>query len=458
MDISQFFMDYNNSMSKEDLIKITSENFEQIKELSNLNITYDFIKKLLNSKKLDIENLYISKKGLRTFWYISGFAYLEILTLSKEYLDMYPIDKLVKQENRILTNAWNEKDYNSFFSRIEQRFAFSFFTEHINEIPEEKLYRIFRKLYVKSDYGFNKINYKLIEKIFLLNKDKNYKKKLTSDRNGYMTIYRGMTEKSTNIDKSYSWTTDIDTAIYFATRFNSLNSKIYKASIRIDNIIDYVDTRNESEVLLLSKDLENIEKLDYYNLNEELITELTFNGYIDYYNHLKSLINEEWFDRPNGIHGVMHIKRTLFLTLILSYFENLNSLDSDILAYSVLLHDIGRDNDNKDNEHGVKSVKKIEELKLYKSLNMDFIFEKEDNLIINYIIKNHAIKDSLGIENVLNEEFIKDKDRAVKLLKLFKDCDNLDRVRISDLNIKYLRSDSAKKMVLIAHQLLANLR
>lgn len=40
------------------------------------------------------------------------------------------------------------------------------------------------------------------------------------------------------------------------------------------------------------------------------------------------------------------------------------------------------------------------------------------------------------------------------MLSYFKDADGLDRVRLGDLNVDYLRTDIAKKMPLIAQRLL----
>lgn len=65
---------------------------------------------------------------------------------------------------------------------------------------------------------------------------------------------------------------------------------------------------------------------------------------------------------------------------------------------------------------------------------------------VKYIIENHCISDRNGIKAV--ENYNVDKDTAVYLLKVFKDCDALDRTRTNDLDEKYLRFPESKKLLL----------
>ncbi|MHB8132284.1 MAG: hypothetical protein ACYDEX_25300 [Mobilitalea sp.] len=44
--------------------------------------------------------------------------------------------------------------------------------------------------------------------------------------------------------------------------------------------------------------------------------------------------------------------------------------------------------------------------------------------------------------------------RSIELLKIFKDCDNLDRVRLGDLDVRYLRNQYSAKLVSVADRLL----
>jgi len=48
------------------------------------------------------------------------------------------------------------------------------------------------------------------------------------------------------------------------------------------------------------------------------------------------------------------------------------------------------------------------------------------------------------------------RDEVDFLLRYFKDTDGLDRVRIHDLNVTYLRTEIARKLPLVAQQLLEN--
>lgn len=43
------------------------------------------------------------------------------------------------------------------------------------------------------------------------------------------------------------------------------------------------------------------------------------------------------------------------------------------------------------------------------------------------------------------------------LYECFKDCDALDRVRLGDLDVSYLRKEESKERVALAHQLLTGI-
>ena len=69
---------------------------------------------------------------------------------------------------------------------------------------------------------------------------------------------------------------------------------------------------------------------------------------------------------------------------------------------------------------------------------------------------NHCLDDNMA--ETLDEYFIDNRERAVRLLKLFKDSDGLDRVRINDLNVKYLRYPVSRELVSFAEYLLREMR
>jgi hypothetical protein len=164
-----------------------------------------------------------------------------------------------------------------------------------------------------------------------------------------------------------------------------------------------------------------------------------------------SMLRREWFFSPDGIHGLMHIKRVLTHSLLLSDEMDYNENDTNLLCLCCIYHDIGRTNDYIDENHGVESCKKI------LRLNLSAPEKEEDVNIMNFIIAGHCVNDNTAVENIDDYE-ICDFSRAVRMFKLFKDCDALDRVRIDMLDENYLRYEQSKKYVSYAWELFKNPR
>jgi len=162
---------------------------------------------------------------------------------------------------------------------------------------------------------------------------------------------------------------------------------------------------------------------------------------------------KKYFFDPKGIHGVGHMKRVLFISLILAYLEKLNSKDIDILANCSLFHDIGRINNHEDTLHGTFSYEKAVKNDLLRDIPND-----EESQITKLIITTHSMDDSLMPSRVNNFKGIEDKERGLRLLKIFKDADGLDRVRFGGLDERYLRTEHAPELVMIAEKLLNDIR
>lgn len=180
---------------------------------------------------------------------------------------------------------------------------------------------------------------------------------------------------------------------------------------------------------------------------ESILNTLDSKGYIDtYYNQANDDKFPSYFTNPHSIHGVLHAKRVLLMSLALSHLNNLNKADTDILAKASLYHDIGRTHDGVCYEHGKESIQKALKLGLIDGeIN-------EENEILRYVVVNHCLHDNMA--ESMDKYFIADRERAIKLLKLFKDSDGLDRVRINDLNVKYLRCPVSRDLVPFAKYLL----
>ena len=164
------------------------------------------------------------------------------------------------------------------------------------------------------------------------------------------------------------------------------------------------------------------------------------------YHKYNQLIVPHFYHHPDGIHGMSHVRRTLIFLLVLAYLDKLSDEHTRILAYASVYHDIGRQNDGADQYHGYDSYQKVIELGLLDTL------QDNEVCLIKELIERHAIHDidAFSLETI--DEDIRDEVRF--LLRYFKDADGLDRVRIHDLNVAYLRTEIARKMPLVAQQLL----
>ena len=72
-----------------------------------------------------------------------------------------------------------------------------------------------------------------------------------------VTVYRGVTSYNAQNVRALSWTLDYDTAVWFAHRFGE-DGMVYQAQIKKEHIFALLTGRNESEVVLDPKYLEDI--------------------------------------------------------------------------------------------------------------------------------------------------------------------------------------------------------
>ena len=145
------------------------------------------------------------------------------------------------------------------------------------------------------------------------------------------------------------------------------------------------------------------------------------------------------------IHGQGHIERVMLLGALIARGEKLTKHETALLLFACSYHDIGRVNDRRDDLHGRRSAMMIEE----KGLWEHFGEGSEDELrAVQAAICTHSINDTMFEE--LAEEFgVKEELMPLCRTVCFclKDADNLDRVRLHDLDAKYLRSEASQNLV-----------
>ena len=143
------------------------------------------------------------------------------------------------------------------------------------------------------------------------------------------------------------------------------------------------------------------------------------------------------------VHGLGHIERTMVHGAMCAQAEKLNGADTSLLLDMCSYHDTGRESDWLDGAHGLRSSLKLEALTGRTG---------EDLKTMMAGVEAHSIGDKF-LEDVLEKHAPADRDRARNLAQLLKDADGLDRVRIKDLNPRYLRRESSRKRAAFAQEL-----
>lgn len=144
-------------------------------------------------------------------------------------------------------------------------------------------------------------------------------------------------------------------------------------------------------------------------------------------------------------HGVGHIERTMLYGAMIAQDRGFDEEWTRLLLMCCSYHDIGRHNDKYDLEHGRLSAEKIGASCLKE------LFSKP--ALAQAAIHAHAVPDSEmeGIRNIYGEV---DRDEYILLTSCLKDADNLDRVRIYDLDTGFLRYEETRKMEAMAYRLI----
>ena len=151
---------------------------------------------------------------------------------------------------------------------------------------------------------------------------------------------------------------------------------------------------------------------------------------------------QEWFaHKPHGVHGIAHAARVLvWANAIANKLLNVGEmLDLEAVRWTSVLHDVGRITDSIDPGHGQRAADWI-------ARNRKDILPGLGNGTLDKIVYCCKWHDTTDIE--IPELTVE--------LKCIKDADGLDRVRISDLNSSFLRTQYARDLVDAAYALFRN--
>lgn len=165
------------------------------------------------------------------------------------------------------------------------------------------------------------------------------------------------------------------------------------------NDLDYI---REESIIHLSKYSQELKSINDFSFNDNDLN--LFNKYIpkdsDFFN--KKLIK--------SIHGKNHITRVMFNIILLNKIMNFN-LEPFLIAASY--HDVRRENDNLDYDHGVRAAEYIK--------GMPHLSQTADENLIYSLVRYHNIDYKKIPNDVLNKYKLE--------IDIFKAADALDRFR-----------------------------
>lgn len=180
--------------------------------------------------------------------------------------------------------------------------------------------------------------------------------------------------------------------------------------------------------------LENILKLDVWGKYTKDIRALKRWRYWAMFEKALSGLNREaLFQSP--VHGVGHIERTMLHGAMAAMDNGLDSHDTRLLLTVCAYHDTGRVSDWLDDAHGRNSAFKLHGLTGA---------EGDDLQMMMAAVEAHSRNDA-DMDEILSGYSVESMARCRELALLLKDCDGLDRVRLSDLDTRYLRHPAAVK-------------
>ena len=187
-----------------------------------------------------------------------------------------------------------------------------------------------------------------------------------------------------------------------------------------------------------------IDMLDGWALDNKRIGELMASKYGEMLREAYRELDVSVLYRSH-VHGKGHIERTMLLGALIAKALELSEHESRMLLLCCSYHDIGRTNDYRDDNHGQAAARKFKDKNMLPKFNA---YSADDFEIMRAAVALHSRSDK-ELTGVAEEYGIKDDSFVLfeRIAKCLKDADNLDRVRIHDLDPKRLRHAESAAMV-----------
>ncbi len=151
------------------------------------------------------------------------------------------------------------------------------------------------------------------------------------------------------------------------------------------------------------------------------------------------------------LHGPSHIERVLLLGALIAWQEGLDARDTALLLTACSYHDIGRISDGRDDGHGLRSAQLLEGPR-FSALRASL--PEQDFRILQAAVNAHSLPSKRMPEiGEAHQVAAQQQARYLELAACLKDADNLDRVRLGDLDVSRLRHRSSRDLAFFAETL-----
>lgn len=135
-----------------------------------------------------------------------------------------------------------------------------------------------------------------------------------------------------------------------------------------------------------------------------------------------------WFVRESTLHGVAHTQRVHIHAQRLAGELGWDAPDTSLVLSAALWHDIGRTSDGIEPDHGSNGASRAAELGLTAEM------APADAEIALFAVRYHSCPDWAGeaeAQRLAEARRLAEPERALRILRLLKDADALDRVRLA---------------------------
>lgn len=183
--------------------------------------------------------------------------------------------------------------------------------------------------------------------------------------------------------------------------------------------------------------MESLLQSDQWGEHTGMMTELkSWDSWPLFMTALQRLDRSALYQSP--IHGEGHIERTMLFGALTARDERLEEPDVALLLDACAYHDVGRVNDSLDDDHGLRSARRLSQLTQRRGDELSMLMAA---------VEAHSRDDRDMQEIILNYRPV-DAARARRLAEMLKDSDGLDRVRIHRaLDPAYLRRPGSRRYI-----------